>query len=144
MRETEPDLSPDDRMAALFADMIVQQTNMALVFLGQLPHPDTQKPIQDLEAAQMFIDQLEMLAVKTRGNLSHEEDRLLQQGLMMLRMEFVQTVKKAGADSRMKPSETPSASPPTPPGSNPSDHPATVAAPMPDTEESRKRFTKKY
>ena len=58
-----------DKLAAaqpdLFASMIVQQTNMALIFLGRTPNPQTGEMVEDLHTARMLIDQLEMLAVKT-------------------------------------------------------------------------------
>ena len=68
-------------MSALFANMIVQQTNMALMLLGKVPHPETGEKYKDLESAKMFIDQLEMIEVKTKGNLDKREDGLLKQSL---------------------------------------------------------------
>jgi hypothetical protein len=56
-------------MSAQFAGLVIQQTNLALMLLGKSPHPETQKTMLDLEGAKMFIDQLEMLEVKTQGNL---------------------------------------------------------------------------
>src|SRR5689334_15932623 len=92
--EQEP--TAEEIMAALFANMVIQNTNMALMFLGKVPHPQTGQPIHDLESAQMFIDQLEMLSYKTRNNLSKEEEQLLKQSLMSLRMAFVEEARKAG------------------------------------------------
>ena len=144
--EDDGPLSREELMSALFANLIVQQTNMALVFLGKVPHPQTGQPVQDLDAAQMFIDQLEMLALKTRGNLTKDEDQLLQQSLMSLRMAFVEAVDKRPGDA----APSSQAKPPTPePPSSGSDM-SSPAAPAPivggdsGSEESRKRFTKKY
>src|SRR5262245_20780224 len=86
---TPADMSHDEIMSALFAHMVIQNTNMALMFLGQVPHPESGEKVVDLETARMFIDQLEMLEVKTKGNLTREEEKLLQQSLMHLRMTFV-------------------------------------------------------
>ena len=86
---------PDDNVAnatreeilsALFANMIIQQADMALMLLGKAPHPQTGQIVQDFEAAKMFIDQLEMLEAKTKGNLNKEETKLLQQSLTALRL----------------------------------------------------------
>jgi hypothetical protein len=90
------DATPEQIMAAIFANMIMQISNMAAMFLGRVPHPQTGQPIKDLENAQMFIDQLEMLAYKTRGNLDNEEKQLIQQNLVALRMAFVEELRKAG------------------------------------------------
>jgi hypothetical protein len=117
-----------DQQAALFANLILQQSNMAMMLMGEVPHPETGKPVKDLQAAQLFIEQLEMLEAKTKGNLSSEESAFLRHSLMTLRMAFVKAVE-AG------------------------DKPAAAAAPgqeaapqaaTDDNDESRKKFTKKY
>jgi len=81
-----------DLMSALFAQMVMQQSNLALMLLGKTPHPQSGKVVRDIEGAKFFIDQLEMLELKTRGNLSKEEAALLKQSLMALRMAFVECV----------------------------------------------------
>ena len=156
------DMTPEQLMAALFANMVIQNTNMALMFLGKVPHPQTGQPIKDLESAQMFIDQLEMLAYKTRGNLSGEEKQLIQQSLVSLRMTFVEELRKAGIpvpDHLTEPpmGEAPAPAPaakiepapqPQPPSPAPAPAPAPAAPEPPKPgaaeEEYRKRFTKKY
>ena len=95
-------LSPSERaeqISALFAGLVVQNTNMALVLMGQVPHPETGERSQDLDGAQFFIEQLEMLAVKTKGNLDKREEQLLQQNLTALRMAFVEAVAGKSAPS---------------------------------------------
>jgi hypothetical protein len=160
--EGEP--TPEEIMSALFANMVIQNTNMALMFLGKVPHPQTGQPIKDLESAQMFVDQLEMLAYKTRGNLNNEEKQLLQQSLISLRMTFVEELRKAGIpvpehltqqpqpsiaqptaekpESKIEPLAA-SAAPAAQPTPAPTPTPAPAPAPAAE-EESRKRFTKKY
>jgi hypothetical protein len=49
----------------------------------------------DLPAARHSIDMLAMLLEKTRGNLSTEEQRFLENSLTELRFRFVQAVEKA-------------------------------------------------
>src|SRR3954465_12105619 len=88
--------TPEEIMSALFANLVIKNTNMALMFLGKVPHPQTGQPIKDLESAQMFMDQLEMLAYKTRGNPDQEEKQLLKQSLVSLRIAFVEELRKAG------------------------------------------------
>jgi len=44
----------------------------------------------DLQAARHAIDMLGMLAEKTRGNLSLDEQRLIENSLTELRFRFVQ------------------------------------------------------
>ena len=90
---------PDEKemMSAMFASLVMQQTNMASIFLGLAPHPQTGKMERDLEHAKYFIDQLEMLEAKTRGNLDKREEGLLKQSLTSLRLAFVEAVSKPAA-----------------------------------------------
>lgn len=137
--------SREEIMAALFANMVIQQTNMAMMLLGKVAHPETGKIVQDFDAAKMFIDQLEMLEAKTKGNLSKQEEGLLKQALAALHMAFVEAVEGTAEQPRQeKPSEratTPK--PDTAPeasSSKPIETPADAAA----ADDSRKRFSKKY
>lgn len=154
----------EEIMSALFANMVIQNHNMAAMFLGRTPHPQTGQPIKDLDSAQMFVDQLEMLAYKTRGNLNNDEKQLLAQSLTQLRMAFVEELRRAGLpvpdhiSITQKPEEAMAPAPATPPAPAPQAPPpppapvqapapasAAPAAPAPEPpDESRKRFTKKY
>jgi len=129
-----PDGSPDQTTSALFAQLVLQQSNMALMLLGRVAHPDSGKVVRDLEAARLFIDQLEMLEAKTRGNLNKEESNLLKQSLMTLRLAFVEAAEEPApkaADS--KPQST------TPEEGAKPDTPGTASE-----DEHRKKFSKKY
>ena len=83
----------EEIMAALFTDMVSQLAGTALVFLGRLPHPETGETVVDLASAKMFIDQLEMLEFKTRGNLGAEETRALQEGIAATRQAFAEEME---------------------------------------------------
>ena len=131
-------------MSALFANMIIQQTNMALMFLGKVPHPETGETVRDVEAARMFIDQLEMLECKTKGNLDKREERLLRESLTTLRLAFVEVVD---AQMQSGPSVTGADAAPPPPPATAQAQPTPGSAPAPSSasaEESHKKFTKKY
>jgi len=134
----EQDLGPmsrEEMMSALFAQLVIQQSNMAMLLMGKVPHPQTGQTVRDVEAARLFIDQLEMLEIKTKGNLSKEEEQLLKQSLLSLRMAFVQAVESPEPEAKIS-EATPS------PSENKSES-ATPTAPAAD-EESKKKFTKKY
>jgi len=62
----------------------------AAMHLGLLQNPGEEPPPLDLETARQLIDTLGMLQAKTRGNLSPDEDRLLDSILADLRMRFVE------------------------------------------------------
>ena len=95
MKPSASGVSASDReqmTAALFAQLVMQQTNLAMMFLGKMPNPETGEKVRDMESARFFIDQLEMLETKTKGNLSREEETLLKQSSMTLRFAFVEEV----------------------------------------------------
>jgi hypothetical protein len=139
-----PEPSPQDLLSALFADLVVHQSNLALMFLGQTPLPQTKERTVDLDAAQMFIDQLEMLEVKTRGNLTKAEEQLLKQSLTQLRMIFVQ-VSERGPETAPGSKGAPPPSPETPPPTGAvSGVPSAGPSPAVAEDDSKVKFSKKY
>lgn len=63
--------------------------------LGMLPLGDDQEP--DLELARHHIDLLAMLQQKTKGNLTPDEQRALDNSVVELRFRFVEAQKKLSA-----------------------------------------------
>ena len=135
-------MSPEEMRSALFAQMVMQQSSLAMMLLGKTAHPQTGEIVRDLEAARLFIDQLEMLEYKTKGNLTQEETALLQQSLMSLRMAFVEAVDSPSAKAESRPNQSSAASEPAPAPVPAAAEPAPSASP-PEAD-SRKKFTKKY
>lgn len=90
----EENLSQSDLAAihaALFEQLVSGHGQMALTFLGKIPDPHGERiPEPDLVAAKIFIDQLEMLKTKTRGNLSGDEVRLLEDTLKATQDAFAE------------------------------------------------------
>ena len=62
----------------------------ALMALGRIPNPITNKSLQNLDTARHFIETLAMLEVKTQGNLTTEERRLLEEIQHQLRTLYVE------------------------------------------------------
>lgn len=123
-------------MAQRFIELVMMQAQQAALFLGRIPNPQTNKPEVNLDYARMFIDQLEMLQEKTRGNLSKEEQEVLSGVLSDLRLAFVQATR---GGSTPAPAREPASAP----------APSAAAAPTPATEPApesvgRKKFTKSY
>lgn len=87
---------PQDLPPVDFASFVMMLTNNIMVFLGQVPNPLTQQPQVDLAQAQHTIDILMMLREKTRGNLTDEEERFLQELLPQLQMAYVQAKQQVG------------------------------------------------
>lgn len=64
-----------------FNNFVLLQAQNAGLFLGQLPNPLTGKKSVNLIAAESVIESLEMLVVKTAGNLTTEEQTLLTKAI---------------------------------------------------------------
>ena len=83
--------------AALFAQLITSHAHSAMILLGQYPDPETDRVrIPDPEAAKIYVDQLEMLEAKTRGNLGPEETDLLGRMLRVIRSAMAAAIDTAG------------------------------------------------
>ncbi|SHJ19204.1 protein of unknown function [Rubritalea squalenifaciens DSM 18772] len=68
-----------------FTDFIFLQAQNAGLFLGQLPNPATGERSVNLKAAKTVLDSLEMLHEKTQGNLTEQENQLLDKALVNIR-----------------------------------------------------------
>lgn len=64
-----------------FNEFIILQAQNAGLFLGQIPNPHSGEKHVNLRAAKSVIDSLEMLALKTQGNLTASEAKLLATAL---------------------------------------------------------------
>jgi hypothetical protein len=73
-----------------FATFVFSMCSSALVHLGEVPEPETQRTVVDLDVAKQIIDTLGMLEEKTKGNLDPDEERLLKSMLYDLRVRYVQ------------------------------------------------------
>src|SRR5215468_2591177 len=85
------DLPPAD--FTMLVNMLV--TN-AMVFLGQMPAPGSQQYMRNLPQAQHMIDLLMVLREKTQGNLTPDEDQMLQDLLPQLQMAYVSASRQVG------------------------------------------------
>jgi|SRR5919109_604580 hypothetical protein len=137
-------------MTQRFIEFVMMHAQNAALFLGQIPNPKTGEPEINLDLARMFIDQLEMIQEKTRGNLTNEETMVLRNTLSNLQMAFVEASgspgRPAGAPETVAHPESPqpgSSQPTEQPGSHASEQPPPIASTESESE-SRKKFTKSY
>ena len=132
-------------MTQRFIEFVMMHAQNAALFLGQIPNPKTGEAEINLDLARMFIDQLEMIQEKTRGNLTNEETMVLRNALSNLQMAFVEASGVAG-QQRAAPPETPER-PPSQPAEQPTSAAPEQSAPVASSDpeqESRKKFTKSY
>jgi hypothetical protein len=136
-------------MTQRFIEFVMMHAQNAALFLGQIPNPKTGEAEINLDLARMFIDQLEMIQEKTRGNLTNEETMVLRNALSNLQMAFVEV--SGGARPPGAPDTAPQPEPPPPASSQPAEQPTSgdpeqappIASSEPESE-SRKKFTKSY
>lgn len=83
--------------APSFVELLNLLAMQALAGLGLLATHGGERIPPQPEVAKHFIDMLQMLEDKTKGNLSPDEKKLLDQTLYELRMQFVQRFSGAGA-----------------------------------------------
>ena len=77
-----------------FASLAISLGHSVLFHLGLVADPQTgRKGERDLPLARQTIDLVEMLEEKTRGNLTPDEARLLEDLLYDLRARFVEASK---------------------------------------------------
>jgi len=54
----------------LFMQLIIQNQQIAMMSMGKIKNPVTDRIERNLEHAKIYIDTLDMLLAKTKGNLS--------------------------------------------------------------------------
>ncbi len=65
----------------------------AMIAMGKLQNPLTNRIEKNMEQAKYLIDTLGVLKDKTRGNLTKEEETMLDESLFNLRMLYVEEKK---------------------------------------------------
>lgn len=75
--------------AVTFSTFVISLGSSALVGLGEVPDPATGIMQCDMLLARHNIDLLEMIEIKTRGNLNKDEEQLLGSLLTELRLKYV-------------------------------------------------------
>jgi len=76
-----------------FSTFVLGIIGTAYVHLGDAPTPERDSG-RDLALARQDIDLLGLLQDKTKGNLTGDEERLLDQALYDLRMRFVEVSRE--------------------------------------------------
>ena len=87
-----------------FVSLVISISSSCWMQLGKVPNPITGKIERDLEGAKLSVDMLEMLKEKTKGNLSADEQRVIETTLADLKLNYVDELKNPA--EAPKPSET--------------------------------------
>jgi hypothetical protein len=94
--------------SARFATLIISLHTQTMILLGKLADPASGELRRNLNAARGTIDLIDTLAVKTKGNLTPDEDKMIQQMLTELRLNYVEESNKP--EKIEEPTETPESS----------------------------------
>jgi len=83
----EPEDAEPER--TMFNEFLMGIASSAFIYLGLVEHPATGRRQVDMTAAKESIDMLVMLREKTKGNLTHGEEKFFDDLLSDLKMQYV-------------------------------------------------------
>ncbi len=82
---------------ASFSTLVNSTATQAFLALGGMADRRTGRRIVDLDLAKYHIDTLNVLEEKTKGNLSDEESKLLDQAIYECRMQYVSIAQQVAS-----------------------------------------------
>ena len=88
-----------DKNDQLYAQLLYLLHQSAMVELGKVANPQTNKAEVNIQQAAQAIDMLEMLKEKTKGNLSNDMQKTQDIMLSELRLNFVDESNKQKHES---------------------------------------------
>ncbi|MGF1467440.1 MAG: DUF1844 domain-containing protein [Sandaracinaceae bacterium] len=71
-----------------FTTLVLSMSTSCMIHLGEVEGPEGTRETPDLALARQSLDILEMLEMKTQGNLTGTEERILDQVLQDLREAY--------------------------------------------------------
>lgn len=96
-----------DRQPPIVFESLLQQLYLSAMMAMGAGTPEGQRPRIDILGARQTIDLIAVLAEKTKGNLTEDEDKATQTVLYEARMAFLELTKMISMQAAV---------PPTPPG----------------------------
>ncbi|MFA6467393.1 MAG: DUF1844 domain-containing protein [Bacteroidota bacterium] len=89
-------MNPNEKQQMLFVQLISSLHGAALMHMGKIKNPATDKLERNLEQAEMTIEMLDMLKERTKGNLSAEEEKFFSTVISELKLNYVDEKSKEG------------------------------------------------
>lgn len=99
-QKTPDNLSPEQQQQLLFVMLIQQHQQIAMMGMGKIQNPQTEKTERDMSSAKFAIDTLNMLQQFTKGNLPKEVSEYLEQTLTNLRLNYADEKKKGHGEEK--------------------------------------------
>lgn len=92
--ENQPPAQGDQSEELNFSNYVASLGFQALIFMGEIPNPVTEQAEKNLPQSKFLIDTLILLREKTKGNLTEQEDKLLNGAIYELQVKFIEVLKK--------------------------------------------------
>jgi len=84
----------DDNHQLLFMQLVMQNQQIAMMAMGKIKNPVTNRIERNLDYAKVSIDTLDMIKAKTKGNLSDYEEKFLIEALKDLKLNYLSELDK--------------------------------------------------
>jgi len=84
----------DENYQLLFMQLVMQNQQIAMMAMGKIKNPVTNRIDRNLDYAKVSIDTLDMIKIKTKGNLSDYEEKFLTEALKDLKLNYVSELEK--------------------------------------------------
>jgi len=88
----------NEKNTQMFMYLVGSFEMSAMMALGKIKNPMTDKIEKDIAQAQFSIDILDMLAAKTNGNTSEYEQKFLENTLGQLKLNYIDEANKKSDD----------------------------------------------
>jgi len=149
IQKANPVTNPE--LARKFVQFVMIQAQNILYVLGKIPTPEGDRLPPNLQAAKMMIDHLDLIQIKTQGNLSAQETKIISEALQQVQLAFVEA--SGGTPAGMMPDRSPQVdmsaldeeigeeSSTTPPPASPAANPLKAGSP---SDEEKKKYYKSY
>jgi len=85
---------PDQKNTQFFLYLVSSFELAAMQQMGKLKNPMLDKIERNLQQAQFSIELLDMLKLKTKGNLSSDEENFLEHVLAQLKLNYVEEIER--------------------------------------------------
>ena len=149
IQKANPVTNPE--LARKFVQFVMIQAQNILYVLGKIPTPEGDRLPPNLQAAKMMIDHLDLIQIKTQGNLSAQETKIISEALQQVQLAFVEA--SGGTPAGMMPDRSPQVdmsaldeeigeeTPTTPSPVSPATNAFNSASP---SDEDKKKYFKSY
>ncbi|HHI87347.1 MAG TPA: DUF1844 domain-containing protein [Candidatus Cloacimonetes bacterium] len=86
----------------IFRQIILSFHVQGMIALGKIEHPYKKEKDVNLEVAETALAMLRMIKEKTKGNLSEEEEKFLDDAIDQLQYDFMNERKKSEQNNNEK------------------------------------------